>query len=118
MAASFFVFFGWLDTLDPVMATLAVSAAMIAHGALYAPQGALIAELFPTRRRYSGASLAYQATSILAGSLAPLVALGLYRSSGASWPVAAYAIASCLVSATAVLFARETRGIDLDTVKA
>ena len=39
----------------------------------------MIAELFPTRIRYSGASIAYQLTSIVAGSLAPIIALWLYR---------------------------------------
>ena len=113
MAASFLFFFQSLDTLDPVSTTLAVTLTMLAHGAMYAPQGAFIAELFPTRLRYSGASVAYQATSILAGSMAPIVALALYRHFDASWPVAAYAIAGCLVTAASLLFVRETRGIDL-----
>jgi metabolite-proton symporter len=113
MAASFLFFFGWLDTLDPATTVMAVTLTMVAHGAMYAPQGAFIAELFPTRLRYSGASVAYQATSILAGSLAPIIALALYRHFEASWPVAAYAIAGCLVTAASLLFVRETRGIDL-----
>ena len=113
MAASFLFFFAALDTLDPLAVTLAVSATMVAHGAMYAPQGAFIAELFPTRLRYSGASLAYQATSIVAGSLAPLIALSLYKRWDASWPVALYAIAGCLVTAVAVIATRETRGADL-----
>ncbi len=113
MAASFLFFFQSLDTLDPVSTTLAVTLTMVAHGAMYAPQGAFIAELFPTRLRYSGASVAYQATSILAGSMAPIVALALYRHFDASWPVAAYAIAGCLVTAASLLFVGETRGIDL-----
>lgn len=117
MAASFFFFFGWLDTLDPATTIMAVSLTMIAHGAMYAPQGAYIAELFPTRLRYSGASLAYQATSIFAGSLAPIIALGLYREWNASWPVAAYAIGGCLVTMVTLLFAPETRGSDLHTAR-
>lgn len=117
MGASFFLFFGWLDTLDPAMAVVALTLAMVSHGAMYAPQGAFIAELFPTRLRYSGASLAYQATSIVAGSLAPLVALSLYQMWDSSWPVAAYAIGGLLISAAAAFIARETRAIDLAAVE-
>ena len=113
MAASFLFFFGWLDTLDPATTVMAVTATMLAHGAMYAPQGAFMAELFPTRLRYSGVSVAYQATSIIAGSLAPIIALGLYQYYEATWPVAAYAIVGCLVTAISLLFVRETRGIDL-----
>ena len=43
--------------------------------AMYGPQAAFITELFPTRIRYSGVSIAYQLTSIVAGSLAPIIAL-------------------------------------------
>ena len=35
---------------------------LVLHGAMYGPQAAFITELFPTRFRYSGASLAYQVT--------------------------------------------------------
>ncbi|MCB2066026.1 MAG: MHS family MFS transporter [Erythrobacter sp.] len=114
---SFVFFFGLLEQGTPWALTLAVSSAMVAHGAMYAPQGAFIAELFPTRLRYSGASIAYQATSILAGSLAPLIALGLYQAYTATWPIVAYVIAGLVLTALAVLAARETRGIALHGVQ-
>ena len=38
------------------MVLAAVTIGLILHGAMYAPQAAFIAELFPTRLRYSGAS--------------------------------------------------------------
>jgi len=112
----FLLFFPLLDMGDRVSVTLAITVAMVAHGAMYAPQGAFITELFPTRLRYSGASIAYQATSILAGSLAPLIALSLYRAYGATWPVTAYVVAGLLVTLVAVLAARETRGIDMASI--
>ena len=43
---------------------------------MYAGQPAIMAEMFPTRMRYSGVSLGYQVTSIVAGSLAPIIADG------------------------------------------
>src|SRR3546814_5507830 len=43
----------------------AIVIALVLHGAMYGPQAAFIAELFPTRIRYSGVSIAYQLTSIV-----------------------------------------------------
>jgi len=118
MGLSFLWFFGLLDSGSEGEVTLAIAGAMIAHGAMYAPQGAFIAELFPTRLRYSGASVAYQASSVLAGSLAPMVSLALYQAWNSSAPVVAYVMAGCLVSALAALVAPETRGIALDAAGA
>ena len=116
VALCYLGFFQLIDTGQPALMTLAISAIMIAHGAMYAPQGAFITELFPTRLRYSGASIAYQATSILAGSLAPMIALALYRINDTTGPIVAYVVAGLAVTFVAALIARETRGIDLRSV--
>ena len=116
VAAWFPIFFGLLDVGNAWSVGLAVTVAMVAHGAMYAPQGAMITELFPTRLRYSGASIAYQATSIFAGSLAPIIALSLYKLTGGTGAVAAYVIGSLLITLIAVVAARETKGADLSTV--
>ena len=116
VAAWFPIFFGLLDVGSAWSVGLAVTVAMVAHGAMYAPQGAMITELFPTRLRYSGASIAYQATSIFAGSLAPIIALSLYKLTGGTGAVAAYVIGSLLITLIAVVAARETKGADLSTV--
>ena len=44
---------------------------------MYGPQGALIAECFTPRLRYSGASIGYQLASVVAGGPAPLIATAL-----------------------------------------
>jgi MFS family permease len=106
-----------MDRGDIWSVSVAITVAMVAHGAMYAPQGAAITELFPTRLRYSGASIAYQATSILAGSLAPIIALSLYKASGGTGPVAAYVVGSLVLTLIAVAAAPETRGVDLREVK-
>lgn len=116
VAAWFLIFFTLLDGGSGIGVAFAITVAMVAHGAMYAPQGAFIAELFPTRLRYSGASIAYQATSILAGSLAPIIALSLYKISGGTGAVAAYVIISLVITFLAVVSAPETRGVDLRTV--
>ncbi len=111
MAAWGFVFFGLLRAGAPLSATVAVSVALVLHGAMYGPQAAFISELFPTRYRYSGVSIAYQVTSIFAGSLAPVIAVALLQRTHSTTPIAAYLALACIVSATAALTARETRGL-------
>ena len=105
-----FAFFRLLDTGSPAMITLACVGALVCHGAMYGPQAAFLAEMFPTRIRYSGASLSYQVTSIFAGSLAPLIAAALLRATGSGTPVAIYVAAASLLTGVAALLARETRG--------
>jgi MFS family permease len=84
---------------------------------MYGPQAAFITELFPTRIRYSGVSIAYQLTAIVAGSLAPIIALWLYQRDDSALPVAIYLGVSCAVSGVAALLARETKGIELESIR-
>jgi metabolite-proton symporter len=111
MALFAFAFFRMLDTGATPMILAAVIIGLICHGAMYGPQAAFIAELFPTRFRYSGASFAYQATSIVAGSLAPIIALALFRATRSALPISLYVAAACAVSVIAALMARETKGL-------
>jgi metabolite-proton symporter len=85
-----FVFFRLIDTGQTPLIVLAMIGGLTCHALMYAPQAAFIAELFPTRMRYSGASLAYQATSIFAGSLAPIIALFLLNRFHSWVPIAIY----------------------------
>jgi hypothetical protein len=82
---------------------------LVLHSAMYGPQAAFITELFPTRFRYSGASIAYQLTSVFAGSLAPIIALWLLHRTGSTTPISVYVAASCAISLIAALMAQETR---------
>ena len=66
--------------------------------------------MFPTRIRYSGVSLAYQVTSIFAGSLAPIIAVALLRATDSATAVAIYVSVASVITGTAALLARETRG--------
>jgi len=77
-------------------------------GATYAPMGALLPELFPTRVRYTGAGAAYNIGGILGGSLAPYLAQKLALHGGLAW-VGGYISVSALVSMLAVFLMRETR---------
>ena len=84
---------------------------------MYGPQAAMIAELFPTRTRYSGASIAYQLTAIFAGSLAPIIAVWLVGIYHSALPVAIYVATACLISGISALLARETKGVELDAIR-
>ncbi|HEX8525617.1 MFS transporter [Allosphingosinicella sp.] len=117
LAGFSFAFFPMLDSADMVVITAAMTIALVLHGAMYGPQAAFIAELFPTRIRYSGASIAYQLTSIVAGSLAPIIAVWLLKTYGTYWWVAVYVGAACLISGVTALLARETRGVELDSIR-
>jgi len=117
LAAFSFLFFDMLGSGDFRTAVAAITIALVLHGAMYGPQAAFIVELFPTRYRYSGASIAYQLTSIVAGSLAPLIAVYLYRQSESWVPVAIYVGIACLISGVTALLARETKGIDLAEIR-
>ena len=117
LAAWSFVLFGLLGSGDNASIVLALVVGLVLHGAMYGPQAAFITELFPTRIRYSGVSLAYQLTSIIAGSLAPIIALSLYKAYGSATPVAIYVAAACVISGTSALLARETRGIELEAIR-
>jgi MFS family permease len=85
---------------------------------MYASQPAIMAEMFPTRMRYSGVSLGYQVTSIFAGSLAPIIATTLLAEYGSSVPIAIYVMIACVITLIAVWAARETRGLDLHEIDA
>lgn len=105
-----FAFFPLLRSGAPNLVMFAVVVGVILHSAMNGPQAAFIAELFPTRVRYSGASLSYQVPVIVGGSLAPIIAIGLFRATGSSVPIAIYVLAMCAVSFAAALLARETKG--------
>jgi uncharacterized membrane protein len=91
----------------------AIIIGLIIHAIMYAPQPAIMAEMFPTRMRYSGVSLGYQVTSIVAGSLAPIIAVKLLEVYDSSLPIALYLAGAAVVTLIAVYFTRETKGIDL-----
>jgi MFS family permease len=95
---------------------LAIISGLVFHAFMYAPQPAMMAEMFPTRMRYSGVSLGYQVTSIVAGSLAPIIAASLLSRFDSSVPIAIYLAAACVVTIIAVIAARETRGLSLQSI--
>jgi metabolite-proton symporter len=117
MAAWSFAFFPLLATGAPLAVGIALVVGLVFHAAMYGPQAAMIAELFPTRIRYSGASIAYQLTAIVAGSLAPLISVALYRHFHSAVPVSIYVAVACAISGLTALLARETKGVALSDIR-
>ena len=62
----------------PALVFIAIAISLIPHNIQYGPQAAMIAESFPGRLRYSGASIGYQLASVFAGGPAPLIAVALF----------------------------------------
>jgi len=114
--AAFWVVFGfpyfWLvDTgAGPAVWLAIILAFVLGHGAMWSIGGALYAEMFDTRFRYSGVSLGYQLAAIVGGGPAPLIATALIAwSGGASWPVSGYLVLVGAITFAAVWAAREVR---------
>ena len=111
-----FFAFPMMDSDNDLVIMLAVILGLVIHAMMYAPQPAIMAEMFPTRMRYSGVSLGYQVTAIFAGSLAPIIAVRLLDVYNSAVPIAIYLAVASVITAVAVVLARETSGIDLATV--
>jgi metabolite-proton symporter len=105
-----FVYFAMLDTGSPTIIFLAIVLSLIPHDIMYGPQAALIAELFPGRLRYSGASLGYQLASVIAGGPAPLIATWLFAQYATPYAIAFYILACAIVSLIATALMRDYTG--------
>jgi MFS family permease len=110
-----FFAFPMMDSADYLLIVAAIVIGLVIHALMYAPQPAIMAEMFPTRMRYSGVSLGYQVTSIVAGSAAPLIAVKLLEIYDSWVPIAIYLAGAAAVTLIAVFYMRETNGLDLET---
>jgi MFS family permease len=96
-----FIYFGMLDTKIGWVMFLAVALSFIPVMTMYGPEAALIAEAFTPRLRYSGASLGYHLSSVIAGGPAPIIATFLLASTGSGYSVAVYVMITAIVSVIA-----------------
>src|SRR5688572_16957470 len=106
-----FAFFPLLATKQPSLIVMAVVVALTIHAMMYGPQAAFIAEQFPTRVRYAGASLAYTLAGIVGGGIAPMVSTALLQSYGTHLAVSSYAAVALLITCL-ILFAVRERARD------
>jgi metabolite-proton symporter len=105
-----FIYFGLLNTGVPTLIFIAIVLSLIPHDIMYGPQAALIAELFPGRLRYSGASLGYQLASVIAGGPAPLIATWLFATYGSAYAIAVYILACAILSLISTALMRDYTG--------
>jgi metabolite-proton symporter len=105
-----FVYFAMLNTGVPSLIFLAIVLSLVPHDIMYGPQAALIAELFPGRLRYSGASLGYQLASVIAGGPAPLIATWLFAAYGSPYAIALYILACSILSLVSTALMRDYTG--------
>jgi metabolite-proton symporter len=85
-----------------------IIARAVVTAAMFGPQAAYFAELFPPQRRFAGFAFARELGSLLAGGPAPFVATALVAWSGTWWPVALYAAVLSALTALAVWAGPET----------
>jgi MFS family permease len=101
-----FPYFGLLDTRASGLVLLAIVLSLIFHDMQYGPQAALIAEVFGTNLRYSGAGLGYQLASVIAGGPAPLIAATVLAQTGSSFWISVYIVGCAVVSLVALVAMR------------
>jgi uncharacterized protein involved in response to NO len=109
-----FAFFPLLGTKQPALIVLAVVVALTVHAMMYGPQAAFIAEQFPTRVRYAGASLAYTLAGIVGGGIAPMVSTALLQGYGTPLAVSSYAAIAMLITCALLFSVRERSREQLD----
>ncbi|GEL22400.1 MFS transporter [Pseudonocardia sulfidoxydans NBRC 16205] len=113
--AVFYVFvFPMAETGDPLtLFFLFLIGMAILNGATNGVVGAILSEIFPTRYRYTGSSVAYQFSGLIGGGLGPLFA-ALFI--GWGWDTTSIVImvgVTCLVSAIVCATFGDTRKRDI-----
>ncbi|MBX9843504.1 MAG: MHS family MFS transporter [Xanthobacteraceae bacterium] len=110
-----FVYFGLLGTGSLVLIFIAIVLSLIPHDMQYGPQAALIAESFPGRLRYSGASLGYQLASVIAGGPAPLIATWLFSRTHSAYAIAGYIAVCAVITLAATAMMHDYTGKDIES---
>ncbi len=104
-----FPLFWLIDTESPIAIIAAVSIGIALITLSYAVTGALLAELFPPRLRYSGVSLGYNLAGAISGFL-PLIATALITvGDGSSWPAVLVLIGICVITVIGGAFGERMR---------
>lgn len=87
---------------------VAMIVGMSLMGITYGPLGTTLSELFPTRIRYTGSSLAFNLAGIFGASLAPYIATWLAQNFGLQF-VGFYLASAAALTLLGLLAMRETR---------
>ena len=103
-----FPLFELLDTKDAMLATVGMGLAYgLGFGGMAGAQGAFLANLFPTRYRFSGIAFARELNSLLIAGPTPFIATALVSlADGTPRLVIIYLMVCCTLTAVSVWFAR------------
>jgi MFS family permease len=113
-----FVYFPMLNTGSEAIIFLAIILSLVPHDMQYGPQAALIAESFTGSLRYSGASMGYQLSSIIAGGPAPLIATWLFGTFHSATAIAIYIAICAVITLVATWLMSDYTGKDINAVDA
>jgi metabolite-proton symporter len=108
-----FAYFALLDTKIAALVAVGIVLSLVPHDMMYGPQAALIAESFPGRLRYSGASLGYQLSSLIAGGPAPLIASSLVSRYRSATPIAIFIFVCAVISLIATSMLKDNTNKDI-----
>nr|WP_308048394.1 MFS transporter [Streptomyces sp. TRM72054] len=116
-AALAFPVLALVDSGSPGLLILALALGHgVAQSTMYGPLGALFTEMFGTRVRYTGASLGYQAATLVGAGFSPLIAGSLLAASGGgSAPVSLLLCGGAAITALTVWRLRETHADALES---
>jgi MFS family permease len=101
-----FPLFLLVNTRNAYAALLAFIVAGVVQALMAGAQGSLFTEIFDTRTRFSGASIAYQVGGLIGGAITPIAATSLYAAYHSTTPISLYLGLLCLVSLVALLALR------------
>ncbi len=110
-----FIYFAMMESGSASLIFFAIAVSLLPHNMMYGPQAAMIAENFKGSLRYSGASLGYQLTSIIAGGPAPMIAAYLLATYNDGLPVAIYVAVCAGISIIATLLLKDFTGKGIET---
>jgi metabolite-proton symporter len=102
-----------VDTRRVLAISVATLILTVTLGLSYGAQSALFASLFPTRVRYSGASLAYAFGAILGGGFAPFIATYLSQRTQSGISVGVYMLVMTAISLVASIMIRPSDMVGL-----
>jgi MFS family permease len=108
-----FIYFTMMNSMVPGLIFLAIVLSFVPHDLMYGPQAALIAECFTARLRYSGSSLGFHLSSVIAGGPAPLIATALFAAFHSGYAVAVYILFCAIVSISATAFLPDRTNRDI-----
>lgn len=115
LGAYAFPFFALLGSGSEMLVWLALVLGLgVGHASTGSLHGVIYAEQYPTRYRYSGASVAYQLSGIVSSAPTPLIAAWLVDNTGSAMFVAGYVVLAAVITLVCLTQIEETYRVEID----